>query len=132
MSSWTQISCSRESIESAPCGTFKSQIEKSHLKDGLRAKVTQVQHQFLDKLLKFEAEADNNQEGDKQQDGEGGEADVDGHLHQQGVLRVEGGGALGVLLRLGHRPGRDRLYPALAEPVEADFQVKTAATLAKL
>ena len=98
----------------------------------MRAKVTQVQHQFLDKLLKLEAEANDNQEGDKHQDGEGGEADVDGHLHQQGVLWVEGGGALGVLLRLGHRPGRDRLYPALAEPVEADFHVKTAATLAKL
>ena len=31
VSSWTQISCSWESIESAPCGTFKSQIIKISL-----------------------------------------------------------------------------------------------------
>ena len=62
------------------------------MKDGLCAEVTKVEQQLLYDLLKPEAEADDNQEGDggvEQQGGEGGEADADGDL-SQGVLGVEG------------------------------------------
>ena len=101
------------------------------MKDGLCAEVAKVEQQFLYNLLEPEAEADDNQEGDgglEQQGGEGGEADADGHLGQ-GVLGVEGRRTRCLFFRLGNRPRRDRLHPALAESIEADI-VPTPTTLA--
>ena len=103
---------------------------KSDLKDGLCAEVAKVEQQFLDDLVKPEAEADDDQEGGgvEQQGGVAGKADADGDLGQ-GVLGVEGSGARRLVLRLGNRPRGDRLHPALAESVEADL-VQTPTTLA--
>ena len=103
---------------------------KSDLKDGLCAEVAKVEQQFLDDLVKPEAEADDDQEGGgvEQQGGVAGKADADGDLGQ-GVLGVEGSRAGRLVLRLGNRPRGDRLHPALAESVEADL-VQTPTTLA--
>ena len=107
--------------------------EISDLKDGLCAEVTKVEQQFIIDLIQPEAEEVDDQEGDgvQQDGGEGGagKADADGHL-RQGVLRVEGCRASGLVVGLGNRPGGDRLHPALAESVEADL-VETP-TLANL
>merc|ERR1712012_462128 len=116
-------SCSRESIESAPCGknltskmvcvqkSPKSNTNSSTNSSSLRQKRTTIRKETNSKTEKVERQM---------------LMDISINKEFSGF---EGGGALGVLFRLGHRPGRDRLYPALAEPVEADLHVKTAATL---
>ena len=86
MCSWTQISCSRESNREPPRG----ENLKFDLKDGLCPEVAEVEQQLLDDLLEPEAEADDDQEGDRvEQQGGAGEADADGHIGQR-VLGVEG------------------------------------------